>query len=120
MTKRGTTGGDCIPSDRVRPGGGALRARAAVVFRALADPTRLEVFALIAARPEPICVCDIVGKFDVSQPTISHHLRILRKAGLVSATRRGTWSYYAVDERGMAAARTAIGAVLPESSHVSP
>jgi ArsR family transcriptional regulator len=111
--------GACGPGDRRRPSGAASRARAAGVFRALADPTRLEVFALIAARPEPICVCDIVAKFDVSQPTISHHLRVLRKAGLVAATRRGTWSYYAVDERGVTAARAAIAVVLTEGSHVT-
>ena len=70
-------------------------------FRALADPTRLEIFRLIAAQAEPICVCDIVGRFDVSQPTISHHLKVLRDAGLVTVSRRGIWAYYAADSHGL-------------------
>ena len=71
------------------------------VFRALGDPTRLEIFRLIAAQADPICVCDIVERFDVSQPTISHHLRVLREAGLVTVSRRGIWAYYASDPHGL-------------------
>src|SRR5438045_270234 len=71
------------------------------VFRALGDPTRLEIFRLIAAQPAPICVCDVVQRFDVSQPTISHHLKALREAGLVTVSRRGIWAYYAPDPRGL-------------------
>lgn len=72
-------------------------------FKALGDATRLEVFRLIAAQEAPLCACDIVDRFDVSQPTISHHLRVLREAGLITATKRGVWMYYAVDPRGVAA-----------------
>ncbi len=66
--------------------------RAAVVFKALADPIRLRLYSRIAACGEA-CVCDIqdVG---VSQPTVSHHLRKLRGAGLIDCERRGTWVYY--------------------------
>jgi ArsR family transcriptional regulator len=64
-------------------------------LRALADPTRLEVFRMIAARRIPVCVCEVTERFRVTQPTISYHLRILRRAGLVEAERRGVWSYYA-------------------------
>lgn len=71
------------------------------LFRALGDPTRLEIFRLIAAQTDPICVCDVVDRFDVSQPTISHHLRVLREAGLVSVSRRGIWAYYAADPAGL-------------------
>jgi ArsR family transcriptional regulator, arsenate/arsenite/antimonite-responsive transcriptional repressor len=71
------------------------------VFRALGDPTRLEIFRLIAAQAEPICVCDIVDRFAVSQPTISHHLKVLREAGLVRVSRRGIWAYYAADPQGL-------------------
>ncbi len=95
-----------------------MRARAVTLFRALADPTRLEIFALIAARPEPICVCDIVTHFELRQPTISHHLKVLREAGLVTATRRGTWSHYAADSRGVAAAREVVATIL--SCDISP
>ena len=66
----------------------------APVFKALADPVRLRLFSLIASFDGEACVCDLTGQFDVSQPTISHHLRVLREAGLVDCQRRGTWVYY--------------------------
>src|SRR6184192_2875195 len=80
----------------------SARNRLVAVYRALGDPTRLEVFRLLAAQPAPICVCDIVARFEVSQPTVSHHLKILRDAGLVTVARRGVWAYYAVDPAGLA------------------
>lgn len=92
-----------------------MRDRVVAVHRALGDPTRLDVFRLIAAQPAPICVCDIVDRFDVSQPTISHHLKTLRDAGLVVASRRGVWAYYAVAPGGPALLRDALGMLLPES-----
>jgi ArsR family transcriptional regulator len=70
-------------------------------FKALADATRLDVFRLIAAQDAPICACDIVDRFDVSQPTIAHHLKVLRTAGLITVSRRGVWAYYAVDPDGL-------------------
>ncbi len=97
----------------------AAQARAVAVFKALADATRLQIFSLIAARPEPICVCDIVPRFALRQPTISHHLKVLRDAGLVTLTRRGTWSYYAVDPRGLRAARAALDTALPEAGRAA-
>ncbi|HET9658540.1 MAG TPA: metalloregulator ArsR/SmtB family transcription factor [Kineosporiaceae bacterium] len=65
----------------------------APMFKALGDPVRLRLMSMIASRPEA-CVCDLTGAFDVSGPTISHHLRVLREAGLVDCERRGTWVYY--------------------------
>ena len=65
----------------------------ASVFKALADPTRVAIVNRLA-RGEECCVCDLTAAFDLSQPTISHHLRILRGAGLVEVERRGTWAYY--------------------------
>lgn len=92
---------DCCTSPVVpTPLAAEDRERAVAVFRALGDPTRLEVFRLIRAQTEPICVCDIVDRFAVSQPTISHHLKTLREAGLVTVSRRGVWAYYAVDRDG--------------------
>ena len=106
----------CSPSPAVRrPKGVVARRKSVKLFRALSDPTRLEVLALIASCDEPVCVCDIVACFDVSQPTISHHLKALRDARLVTATRRGTWSYYTVDTRGVEALRAALNSVLPEA-----
>ena len=63
------------------------------LLKALADPIRLRLMSLIAATDEA-CVCDLTTPFDVSQPTISHHLRVLREAGLVDCERRGTWVWY--------------------------
>jgi len=65
----------------------------AAVFRALSDPTRVSIVNLLACGEE-CCVCDLTDAFALSQPTVSHHLRILRDAGLVEAERRGTWAYY--------------------------
>lgn len=89
------------------------------VLKALADPTRLAIFRLIAAQNEPICVCDIVARFEVSQPTISHHLKVLREAGLTTVSRRGVWAYYAVDQRGMVALRNLFGQVAPAVSNAA-
>lgn len=65
----------------------------APMFKALGDPIRLRLMSMIASQPEA-CVCDLTGAFDVSGPTISHHLRVLREAGLVDCERRATWVYY--------------------------
>ncbi len=87
----------------------AERERLVAVFKALGDSTRLDVFRLIASQEAPVCVCDITERFDVSQPTISHHLKVLRDAGLVSVSRRGIWSFYASDPDGMALLDAALG-----------
>ena len=71
--------------------------RIVTVFKALADSTRYEIFRLIASQNDSICVCNINLNFEVSQPTISHHLKVLREAGLITVSRRGTWAYYEVD-----------------------
>jgi ArsR family transcriptional regulator len=69
-------------------------------LKALADPTRLRMLDLIAAQPEPLCVCDITPQFSQNQPTISHHLRILREAGLIETEKRGIWAFYWPTEQG--------------------
>jgi len=76
-------------------------------FKALADPTRVAIVNRLAAADE-VCVCDFVASFDLSQPTISHHLRILRDAGLVEASRRGTWAYYRLVPEAVDALRGAL------------
>jgi ArsR family transcriptional regulator, arsenate/arsenite/antimonite-responsive transcriptional repressor len=64
-------------------------------FKALGDPVRLRLLSLIAARGGgEVCVCELTDAFTVSGPTISHHLRVLREAGLIDSERRGTWVYY--------------------------
>ena len=74
------------------------------VLRALAHPARMEVVAYIAARG-PLCVCHLEEDLDYSQPTISKHLGLLRKVGLVEARREGRWVYYSVNEDVLDAAR---------------
>lgn len=73
----------------------------ASVMKALADPTRLRLLSLIQSHADgEACVCDLTGPVDLSQPTVSHHLKVLLDAGLVTRTKRGTWAYYrAVPER---------------------
>jgi ArsR family transcriptional regulator len=67
----------------------------APAFKALGDPVRLQLMSMIASAPDgEICVCDLTPAFELSGPTISHHLKTLREAGLVEAERRGTWVYY--------------------------
>ncbi|GAA4702403.1 metalloregulator ArsR/SmtB family transcription factor [Pseudonocardia yuanmonensis] len=67
----------------------------AAAFKALGDPVRLRLLSLIAAHEGgEACVCDISGAFELTGPTISHHLKVLRTAGLVTSERRGTWVYY--------------------------
>ena len=64
-------------------------------FKALGDPVRLRLVSLIASHAGgEVCVCDLTGAFDLTSPTISHHLRVLREAGVVDCERRGTWVYY--------------------------
>jgi ArsR family transcriptional regulator, arsenate/arsenite/antimonite-responsive transcriptional repressor len=73
----------------------AAAAGLAQVFKALGDPVRLRLVSLIGARQGgEVCVCDLTTAFDLTQPTISHHLKVLREAGLIDSERRGTWVYY--------------------------
>jgi ArsR family transcriptional regulator len=72
-------------------------------FKALGDPVRLRLLSLIAARAgAQVCVCDLTDAFQVKGPTISHHLKVLREAGLIDCERRGTWVYYWVVPAGLA------------------
>jgi ArsR family transcriptional regulator len=77
-------------------------------FKALADPTRVAIVNRLAGAGE-VCVCNLVDEFELSQPTISHHLRLLRDAGLVEAERRGTWAYYRLVPEAFEGLRTALG-----------
>jgi ArsR family transcriptional regulator len=83
------------------------------VLKALADPHRLRMLSLIVAQPaaEALCVCEIEGEFGLAQPTISHHLKVLREAGLVTVTKRGLWHYYAPRPEGLDAVRQLLDAL---------
>lgn len=72
-------------------------------FHALADPTRIRILNLLAGSAEPVCVCEIVPHFALKQPAISHHLKVLRDVRFITAERRGTFMYYAVNRACIAA-----------------
>ncbi len=79
-------------------------------FAALADPVRLHLLSLISSSgADGACVCDLVGPVGRSQPTVSHHLKVLRDAGLVSAERRGTWAWYHADGSSIARLQNSLG-----------
>lgn len=85
----------CCPGLLTTPLASDQAAELARVFKALGDPVRLQLLSMIASRAGgEVCVCDLTPAFDLSQPTISHHLKLLREAGLIEGQRRGTWVYY--------------------------
>jgi ArsR family transcriptional regulator len=94
-------GAPAMPVDAAR----ALAER----FKALADPTRLAIVNQLAGADE-VCVCHLVPDSGLSQPTISHHLKLLRDAGLVRSERRGTWAYYRLVPEAVAELANALGA----------
>ncbi|MGC1379440.1 MAG: metalloregulator ArsR/SmtB family transcription factor [Candidatus Baltobacteraceae bacterium] len=80
----------------------------ASLLRALADPHRLAILATLAAATADVCVCDFTDGLPLNQPTVSHHLRILREAELVTGERRGTWVYYRLAPGAASRARDAL------------
>ena len=70
--------------------------RMAAIAKALADPVRLQLVDVLRKHAGKVCVCELVPLFDLSQPTVSHHLKVLRDAGLVDSERHGLWAYYYV------------------------
>ena len=73
----------------------------ASLFKALSDPTRVRIVNLLAGSPEPVCLCDINSGFELSQPTLSHHLKKLVAAGLLTREQRGTWAFYSINEEAL-------------------
>jgi len=91
----------CAPlaSEPLSPGGAG---ELAPLFKAVADPMRLRLLSLIACHEDgETCVCDLLEAFEVTAPSVSYHLKILREAGLISSERRGTWVYYRVNPEVM-------------------
>jgi ArsR family transcriptional regulator len=99
----------CCPPAAVIPE--ALEGEAAL-FKAIADPHRLRILATLARSRDDVCVCDFTGAFPLNQPTVSHHLRILREARLVTCERRGTWVYYRLASDAVARVDAALTAVF--------
>jgi ArsR family transcriptional regulator len=115
MAKRATTlepptaAVPCCPSVLSSPLNAAAASTLAQGFTALSDPVRLQALSILAAAPAgEVCVCDFVGPLGKSQPTVSHHLKILAAAGLVHGERRGKWVYYSLDRDRLASLRAAI------------
>src|ERR671920_1185182 len=91
--------------------------RIAPLVKALADPVRLRLLSLVASHADgEACVCDLNDAFDLSQPTISHHLKVLHESGLLDREKRGTWVYYRV----RAAALTDLAALITSAASVDP
>ncbi len=84
--------------------------RLAAALKTIADPSRLQLLSLIQAQPEgEACVCHLTEPLGLSQPTVSHHLKVLRDAGLVERERRGSWAYYRVIPEPLTALRELLG-----------
>jgi ArsR family transcriptional regulator len=96
---------------RVTPATAALRADVPVALRALADPVRWRICVALAA--EDLCVCHLTADLDIAQPLVSHHLRALREAGLVTPDRTGRWTYYALSRAGVEALTAQVAALAP-------
>ncbi len=88
------------------------------LFRALADPHRLTILATLARAADEVCVCDFTAALPLNQPTVSHHLKILRDAGLVAGERRGTWVYYRLAADVAPRLGAALNSILPEPARV--
>ena len=102
---------ECCPSILAAPLDESDAAELARGFAALADPARLRLFSLIAAQPEgEVCACALVEPLGRSQPTVSHHLRVLYEAGLVDREKRGTWVWYRPVPGRLEALRAALAA----------
>jgi len=86
----------------------------APLLKALADPVRLRLMSLVASHQGgEACICELNGAFELSQPTISHHMKVLHEAGLVNRDKRGVWVYYRVRPEALAGLGTLIGPPAP-------
>jgi ArsR family transcriptional regulator, arsenate/arsenite/antimonite-responsive transcriptional repressor len=99
----------CCPPLTAQPLSQAQADQIAPLLKALADPVRLRLMSLVASHPGgEACVCDLNDAFDLSQPTISHHLKVLHDAGLLDRDKRGVWVYYRVRAEALAS----VGALI--------
>jgi ArsR family transcriptional regulator len=101
---------DCTPLLSGAPLDDQAAARLAALLRVLADPGRLRILSLIQSQPSrDACVCHLTDALELSQPTVSHHLRVLFEAGLVDRDRRGNWVYYRTVPGALAQLRDVLG-----------
>jgi ArsR family transcriptional regulator len=92
----------------------AERADDASMFKALGDPHRLTIIATLARAEDEVCVCDFTSALPLNQPTVSHHLKILRDARLVVCERRGTWVYYRLAADASTRIESALRSLIPQ------
>jgi ArsR family transcriptional regulator len=102
----------CCPPASVDP---VDRSEDAAIFKAMGDPHRLTILATLARAADDVCVCDFTSALPLNQPTVSHHLKLLRDAGLVTGERRGTWVYYRLAPDARARMAAALHSAIPES-----
>jgi len=107
-TKRAAGEPCCEPV--ARPDIGRAKAeRMATVAKALGDPIRMQIVDVLRRHAGRVCVCELVPLFDLSQPTVSHHLKVLRDAGIVGSERQGLWAYYYVNPDALEEVSTWLG-----------
>ena len=85
----------------------------AAIFKALGDPARVAIVATLARAEHEVCVCDFTSGLELNQSTVSHHLKILKDARLVTSVRRGTWGYYSLEVDARERIDSALGAIFP-------
>ena len=108
LLSRAAASSVCPPLSR-EPLSPAQAEQVVPLLKALADPVRLRLMSLVASHPGgEACVCDLANAFDLSQPTISHHLKVLHDSGLLDRDKRGVWVYY----RARTEALASLGAVI--------
>ena len=114
MSKLELLGGACCAPLTREPLVQADAVDLAPLFKALGDPARLRLLSLIACHEGgEACVCELIDAFDLSAPTISHHLKVLRESGLITSERRGTWIYYRISPEVIARASAILGEHTP-------
>jgi len=108
-----TIDAECCPQLLAEPLGTDDAKRLAAALRVLADPARLRLLSLLGAHPNgEACVCDLTGPIGLSQPTVSHHLKVLTDAGLVGREQRGRWAYFWVNPEPLELLRGALAAPI--------
>ncbi len=95
-----SAGGRCAPGPVTRIGAATAQNWAAT-FKALGHPVRVQILDILSRHGGQVCVCDVESQFDLSQPTISHHLKVLRQAGLLITEQRGQWIFYRVQDQAV-------------------
>jgi ArsR family transcriptional regulator, arsenate/arsenite/antimonite-responsive transcriptional repressor len=95
----------CLPT-RVKRADRERAVRVASAAKVLGDPVRVEILDLLKTAGGPVCQCELHPLFDISQPTLSHHLKKLADAGVIEVERRGKWAYYSLDDKALEVLRT--------------